>query len=293
MNTHWLTREERSSFENEGYLVVRDALSAEQAGALSAAVDRCGRDEARGFYNRPDILGLDDAFVELVDNPPVLAKIAGLLGWNIRVNHTHFNVRPPDDSSAEYPYYWHRDGGLVGTDLQDQMPMMAIKVGFYLTDMRQPDHGQTYILPLSCPRERELARDLSPHDPPPPDAVPLNVPAGAAVLFQQRVLHSQGSPNLSPVTRKAIFVQWAFRWLYPVDTMTVGDLRARVTDPVRRQMLGFDQERPPGKLSAHYYPSSDDIPLRKRLLREVGMARLCEIGPATARTITRLLKFDT
>lgn len=292
LKPYWPTPEERASFEREGYLVVRDALAPAQVEALAAAIDRCGHGESGGFHNRLDILGLDDAFLELVDNPPVLGKICGFLGWNVWVNHTHYNVRPPDRSAERYPYQWHQDGGSTSADLQDRMPMTAIKVGFYLTDLTRPGHGQTHIIPLSYAEDKHLARDMDHNAPPPPGAVQLDVPAGSAVLFQQRVFHSQGSPNLSDITRKTIFVQWAFRWLAAVDTMTLGDLPGRVTEPVRRQLLGFDEPRPPGKLSARYYPGPDDLPLRKRLLLDVGIAKLCEVGPATARMVTRLLKFE-
>lgn len=295
ISSHWPTAEERAFFEKEGYLIVPDALSPEQVETLSATIDRCSRLEGyKGdqFYNRVDILGQDDAFVQLVDNPPVLAKVSGLLGWNIWVNHTHYNVRPPDASAENYSYDWHVDGGVFSTDLQYQAPMTAIKVGFYLTDLSQPRRGQTYILPQSHPGQADRRDRYRSFTPPPAGAVPLAVKPGSAVLFQQRTLHSHGSPNLSNITRKTIFIQWAYRWLFPVDGMTLGDLGTRVGDPIRRQMLGLDQERPSGQLSARYYPMPDDLPLKLRLIQDVGIQRMCELGPAATRELTQLLNFE-
>ncbi len=288
----WPSLEEREFFEREGYLVVENALSPDQTQRLAKAVDRCGSDGNPGFFNRLDILGLDDSFIELVTNPPVLAKIAGFLGWNIWVNHTHYNVRPPDPPDETYSYHWHKDGGTFSADLQGEPPMTAIKVGFYLTDLSQPNMGQTYLIPKHFSAGKHYQDQLGPNSPPPTEAKLMKLKPGSAVLFQQRTIHSQGSPNHSQITRKTIFVQWAFRWLFPVDTMTLGNLENRTTDPIQRQMLGFTGQRPSGRLASRYYPSDVDIPLKKKLIQEVGLARLCEIGPMTTRQLTNLLKFD-
>lgn len=294
LSSCWPTSAERAFFEKEGYLVVPNALSPEQVATLSVAIERCNGEEgahSERSFNRLDILGQDDAFVDLVDNPFILGKVSGFLGWNIWVNHTHYNMRSRDASAENYRYDWHVDGGVFSTDLQYQAPMTAIKVGFYLTDLSEPNCGQTYILPGSHLGElnwRDLYKKFTP---PPEHAVPLMVKPGSAVLFQQRILHSQGSPNLSGTTRKAVFMQWAFRWLSPVDTMTLGDLESRVQDPIRRQMLGLDRKRPSGKLSARYYPTPDDLPLKNRLIQDVGILRMCELGPAATRQLTQLLDF--
>ncbi len=290
LRSHWPTSEERSFFNREGYLVVKNALTPQQIEDLSSAIDRCGHGKGDGFYNRLDILSLDPAFQTLLDSPPVFGKICGFLGWNIWVNHTHYNVRPPDSPHEAYPYRWHRDGGNVSADLQGEMPLTAIKVGFYLTDLSTPEKGQTWLIPRS--KENELSEHLGEYDLPPKEAVTINLEPGSAIMFQQRSIHSQGSPNFSNTTRKTIFVQWAFRWLYPVDTMTLGDLKDQVTDPIKRQMLGFQKERPPGKLSSQYYPVRDDLPLKDYLLKKVGLEKLAEIGPVAAQIAASYLKFD-
>ena len=292
LKKYWPTMEERASFERDGFLVVPDALTADQVKRLNAAVDRCGYGEG-GFFNRLDILGMDDAFLELIDVAPVFAKICGFLGWNIWVNHTHYNLRPADRSDSDYPYHWHQDGGNVNLDLQGQAPMTAIKVGFYLTDLSQPGCGQTYIIPRWYAGEQELPRALDPKMPPPEEAICLKVAPGTAVLFQQRTTHSQGSPNSSELDRKAIFMQWAFRWLFPVDTMTLADLEHRVEDPIRRQLLGFNEIRPEGRLSPYYYPHPADVPLKKKLIQEVGLKKLCEIGKETTRYLFGYMNFKS
>lgn len=291
LKDHWPTPEERNFFQTNGYLVVPDALSPQTIESLNGAIDRCGHGQG-GFFNRMDFLSLDNAFLELIDTPKVFAKICGFLGWNVWVNHTHYNIRPPGVRDQPYDYHWHRDGGSTSTDLHDQAPMTAIKVGFYLSDLSVTGKGNTYIIPLHI-GDRNMMKKLTSKTLPPPEAVPLTLKPGSAVMFQQRVIHSQGSPNYSEITRKTIFMQWAFRWLFPVDTMTMGNLSDEVTDPIRRQLLGLDRLREPGRLSSRYYPSLEDIPLKKKLLTEVGLAKLSEIGPGTARQLMKYLNFET
>jgi len=287
----WPSQKERDFFYNEGYLVVPDALSAEEVDRLTAAIDCCTNGKQDQFINRIDILGLDNAFLSLIDNPKVFAKICGFLGWNIWVNHTHFNIRPPDPRNEPYRYSWHRDGGTFSMDLQGDAPMTAIKVGFYLNDLTEPGRGNTYLIPLHADNPK-IMDQLSSTTPPPPEAHPLLLKPGSAVIFQQRAIHSQGSPNYSDTIRKTIFIQWAFRWLFPVDTMTVGHLADTIENPIRRQLLGIEKSRPQGCFSSRYYPSEQEIPLKKWLMREVGMLRLGEVSPATMRYLTRFLNFD-
>jgi hypothetical protein len=86
-----LTPKEREHLQEQGYLVVAEALDKAMTSRLIAAVDRVDarertpghcRDRLLSFAN---ILPEDDAFVELIDWPRVFPKVWGLLGWNIYV----------------------------------------------------------------------------------------------------------------------------------------------------------------------------------------------------------------
>lgn len=290
LRKHWITKKEREFFHREGYLTVPNALTIQEVDRLADAVDRHAPKGHQGFYNRMDIVGLDDAFVDLVDHPPVFAKICGLLGWNIWVNHSNFNVRPPTAPEAgPYPYIWHRDGGSVNFDLQAEPPLMNIKAAFFLSDASKPGRGQTWIIPRKWSEKVKL-RQLDSRELPPKAAVQLLPEAGTAILFQNRCFHSQGSPNVSNITRKTVFLQWAYRWLFPADGMTTKHLHSRVSDPVRRQLLGLLPKKKKG-FSERYYPNEADVPLQARLIDEIGLDLLDEIGPETIRGIARYLRF--
>jgi ectoine hydroxylase-related dioxygenase (phytanoyl-CoA dioxygenase family) len=268
--------------------VVRGALSPDQVARLNAAIDRVIGEEGKGSaHNRAGILALDPAFLDLVDLPTIFPKICQVLGWNVWVNHTHFNVNPPDDAGQAFVYGWHRDGGAMHLDLgthAQTMPFAYMKVGFYLTDLRQPGFGQTLMIPGSHnashddPRCEQLLAREGPwaKAAAPDDARPMLIQAGDACMFHNRLIHSQRSPNVSHVERRAIFIQWAFRWLQPVDPMYVDSLEPLERDPIRRQLLGFGSNGTfsdsygQGR-SRRYFPAEDSVPVRRYTSETLGL----------------------
>lgn len=265
MKEHRLTEEERIAFHHTGgYLEIPNALSDEQVDRIVAAVDRhSGRFAEPGFWglvNAADILGLDDAFLDLIDCPKILPKIYDLLGWNIWVYHTHMNVNPPFPPGAWSPgkpfmYAWHRDGGVMQLPT-DSAPALSIKVGFYLTDVGE-DGGPTFIVEGS-----HLESTLPEPTALPPTARPMTARRGTAVIFGNRVVHSGLSPNISKVTRKAVFVAYAYRWIQSMDRQSVAQLAGK-TSPLRQQLLGLSSTYHANGRSGRFYPIDQDVPLRR------------------------------
>jgi ectoine hydroxylase len=285
---HLLTEAETRALDQDGYIVVRGALSPDQVARLNAAIDRViGEAGKAREHHRAAILALDPAFLELADLSTIFPKICQVLGWNIWVNHTHFNVNPPDDPDKAFVYGWHRDGGAMHLDLGTHgqtMPFAYMKVGFYLTDLREPGFGQTLMVPGSHKASHDdprCAALLAREGPwsraaPPDDARPMLVDAGDACMFHNRLIHSQRSPNTSRRERRAIFIQWAFRWLQAVDPMDVDALEPGERDPIRRQLLGFgaggtfSDAYGQGR-SRSYYPSEDSVPVRRYSSETLGL----------------------
>jgi hypothetical protein len=278
-----LTAEEREDFfTRKGYLLVPDALSPELVERARAAVDRLAAPVLAAAAGAPppsvnvaDILGRDDAFLELMDCPRVFPKLWGILGWNIWVQHSHIVVNPPARPAAAsspspsgaapppFPYGWHRDGGAINRDVQLPAPLL-VKVGFYLSDVAA-DGGPTYLLEGAAPDAPIPASTELPAG-----ARPLVVKAGTAVLFGNRAIHSLRSPNTSAATRRAVFLQYGYRWIHSLDRSTVEHLAARVDpalSPVRRQLLGltttFTTAAYKGSegRSGRFVPGPDDVPL--------------------------------
>lgn len=267
MTEHHLTEAERNAFlHTQGYLEIPRALSDEQVDDLVAAVDRHAARFVEpigwGMVNAADILGLDDAFLELIDCPKILPKICDLLGWNIWVYHTHMNVNPPFPAGAWTPgnpfmYAWHRDGGVMQLPTDDAPPL-SIKVGFYLTDVDERG-GPTFIVEGS-----HLESALPEPTSLPASARPMVARRGTAVIFGNRVVHSGLSPNTSTVTRKAVFVAYAYRWIQRMDRQSVAHL-AGETNPVRQQLLGLSSTYLANGRSGRFYPTDQDVPLRRAM----------------------------
>ncbi len=255
-----LTEEERRQFQQQGYLVVPEALDHAMNERLLTAVDRVDARE-RAATVAPDrllsfanILPEDDAFLDLIDWSRTFPKVWGILGWNIYVYHTHLDVTPRVQQPPSRPVAWHQDSMRVNDEIEcHPRPRLSLKVGYYLTDVSGPDWGNTLLLPgshlqdeLDCPDDGTAS---------PPGAIPLRVPAGAALLLDRRLWHSR-SPNFGPHTRKVIWIGYAYRWLRPKDEMTVGRLVERA-DLIRRQLLGHAS-----CANSAYDPEDKDVPLR-------------------------------
>jgi len=265
--------DEEREFGELGFLTIPDALSQEKTARLVAALDKLTQDEPDNIHNIADIFGLSDDFLDLIDLPTVLPMIRRLLGNNIWVNLSHLNVNPPPSveqrENRNIDYGWHRDGGAINTDVPPPAPLLSIKVGFYLSDLSEPGFGQTYLVRGSHKSGEALPDNHSL----PSTAAPVCVKAGTAILIDRRMIHSIRSPNTSQITRRAIFIQYAFRWMCSVDAMTVEPLRDRC-NPTQLQLLGLSGgyhtiDGAKGR-SGRYYPSDRDVPMGTTTLGRIG-----------------------
>jgi ectoine hydroxylase-related dioxygenase (phytanoyl-CoA dioxygenase family) len=263
---HRLTAGERRQFEEQGYLIVEDALPEDWRRALIAAVDRVDTEERRrhGYGSHHQLLlegfiERDPAFLELLDWPRTFPKVWGLLGWNIYAYHTHLGVNPPvapDQPRETRRLHWHQDSGRVNLDIATHpRPRLSLKVAYFLTDMREPGQGNFSIIPgshlhdtLAQPADRVSD---------PPGAMPVCVGPGTAVFFDRRLWHS-ASPNWSDRTRKVLFYGYAYRWLQPVVHLTWPTEVLEACSPIRRQLLGASARR----VNSSYFPGDADVPLR-------------------------------
>lgn len=260
---HVLTDQQRQFFNTHGYLIIPDALNETVTAHLIEVVDRVDARERTEEHGRQllsvaNIVAEDEALIQLVDCPTTFPKIWGILGWNIYLYHSHLDVTP--SANVEFQTWsvaWHQDSMRVNDEIEsDPRPRLSVKIGYYLTDASQTDHGNTLIVPgshlqnsLDCPTNGESN---------PAGAEPLCVSAGSAVILDRRIWHTR-SANTSEVTRKVIWYGYSYRWLRPKDEMTVEQLYPQLT-PIQRQLLGDG-------LSANgvYDPTNEDVPLRSWL----------------------------
>ena len=249
MDFVYLKPEQRHSFAEDGFLVVRNALDAETVERLIKAGDR----RAEAFLMKPEVLdktdynqldlrpGLlaDEPFFALVSQSSTVPLIVQLLGTNIHLHSTALIYkRPEDPGSAPFRRGWHRDIR-IPKDLGHQgLPLVGIKVCYCLTDFHQPDSGMTVFARKSHLSNEALALAKGKVDPTNMEACDLILNSGDAVLFENRIFHT-AAPNRSNRVSRVLMYGYAYRWMKPEVYLDVPDQRLlEKADPVSRQLLG-------------------------------------------------------
>jgi ectoine hydroxylase-related dioxygenase (phytanoyl-CoA dioxygenase family) len=244
---HDLLNEQAARFERDGMLIIEDAVPVETIDRVRAATDRIvaeaeqpgrwigkavsatRRVEYRGLFN------LDEAFLDLLAPQNVFPLMVRLLSPNIHMMSSQLLYAHPHQEPRPYHGGWHRD--VIGTseDLgYDKTPRVAIRVGYYLSDVSEPGSGITLFAPGSHQLKEPIALPRGGRD---PDTwLRPKIKPGDAVLWENRTFHAPEN-NTSANTRKALMVQYGYRWLRPVDFLDHPPELLAKCDPVARQLL--------------------------------------------------------
>ena len=243
----------RRELETQGFAVIEGALAPAEVARLREAVERVRAREARNgdALHRLGFVGLDDAFLELLDHPATFPLVADVLGWNVYMYHCHLDVHPPAPDAAPQ-WRWHQDGGRQNVELASPRPRLSLKIAYFLTDVPTAEHGALKVLPGSH------TIDTLPRDREPLEAVPLLVRAGTAVVLDRRLWHARGD-NRSQETRVALFYAYTYRWIRPRDELGLDPRLVERLDPVKRQLLGAGTSA-----IGYWIPTDEDVPLRAR-----------------------------
>ena len=265
-----LTMEQRRQWDAEGYLVIKNALSPTEVAELTAAVDRLdaesqaeGRDP-NAFLSALNVVERDDVFLNLVDHSSHLGIVVDLLGANIQMKLSQVMVRPPTPTPGSR---WHVDGPgpYPFPNLNGVMPLIQLKIGWFLTDVDNPDMGNFVVipgshangLPPSAVQAIAASQQAAQIEIAVPGARQVMVRAGDALLFHQGVWHAVAH-NASNVRRKNLYYVYSPLWMRLVDRFqTSPEILAR-SNPVRRQLLG-DLITPGSSM----FPSDETAPLMR------------------------------
>jgi ectoine hydroxylase len=260
---HLLTDAERSAFDADGFLLVRDALGEPLRSEIESIVDEHDSEFRStpgvgpfNVLNEHDLIGKEPRWLELLDLPATFPKVFGIMGWHIKLFHTQLLVTPPVGPAAQPGGYgWHQDNNRMNRDLETEIhPMISLKVGYFLTDVSAPGHGNLCVVPGSHRLTRGefvVGRDGQPSG-----AIEVLANPGDAIVFDRRLWHSASS-NRSARSRKFLTFGYSYRWLQPKSAMRHDDLLTMV-DPVRRQLLGACTSA-----NGYYDPQPEDVPLRE------------------------------
>jgi len=231
----------REQFERDGFVVMRNALNADQVNHFIHIVDKLaheerGDDETQTVEIR-NAVARDAALLPLLDWKSTFPLMTEIMGWNIQLTTSHVFVRPPTpkENDTFKAIGWHCDGPNPHFPvINNQQPRMYAKVGFFLTDLSQPDRGNLRVVPGShlC-AERPKCNDNGE----PVDAIQVLTKPGDAVFFEQRTWHAVG-PNYAPHARKNIYIGYCHRWLKAIDFITQDEELIAKANPIQQQLLG-------------------------------------------------------
>ncbi|MBW7459290.1 phytanoyl-CoA dioxygenase family protein, partial [Paenibacillus sepulcri] len=155
---------------------------------------------------------------------------------------------------------WHQDGphpqfpeinGLAAT--------YYIKTCYMLSDMSEPNRGNTKIIPRSHnvvyrPDTQNVREEL-------PDEMQVCGEPGDVFIFPQNLWHA-GAPNQSSFTRRQLFLGYSPIWMRPIDYKTASERLLKDASPIRRQLLGEISDNP----FKYYVPDDSMVPLKQLVL---------------------------
>jgi ectoine hydroxylase len=271
-----ITDEQRTDFDRDGYLIIRDAIPPELLERLTEAQDRVyAQQKDQGLLNPEDqsmhlmgFLHRDKVFLELLELPAVFPLVWGILGWNIHAYHHHIDVHPGVSKDVGKTWRWHQDGGRQNLEIETEpvRPLLSIRSVYYLSDLSEPGRGNFMCIPGShktsrLPRPEDLAGDFEQ----PPGAIEVCAGQGDVMLFDRRIYHGR-SDNYSGITRRCLFIGWTYRWIAPHEDriLSPGHPWWNELTPVQQQLLGAGQD------SLSFWGIGDSYPLRE-YLRERGL----------------------
>ncbi|HET9394314.1 MAG TPA: phytanoyl-CoA dioxygenase family protein [Candidatus Rubrimentiphilum sp.] len=198
-----LTDAERATLDTDGYVIV-DLLNAEQLAKVRTAIDRLIAQarldptwRAGGTLHLIDLVN-DPAFDPVWKSPRLLAAIAHILGYDLKIGSLAYRAPKPGYGAQTL----HADYMQVHSG--EYMAATAIVA---LVDFTA-ENGPTRIVPGSH-RQRNTPTPAD-ADTPHPSQRLMQCKAGSAIVFNGHVLHS-GTRNVSNETRHALQITFAKR----------------------------------------------------------------------------------
>jgi len=288
---HPIDAEQLAHFDQQGYLVVRNALDSNTISTLIEASDRLIASDrqvnrqrtANGLYDGfRNSVTLDDAYLPLMTHPTILPIVVQLLGANLHLMTSHLIYKHPDPAGAPSTHRtpgWHRDYAQAMHDLGHySIPRIELKCAYYFTDLSEPNSGATLVSPGSNHLQAPIQIPAGQVDP--ANTVEPLLNPGDCLIFENRTWHA-GATNLSGWIRKGIMIGYGYRWVMPMDFRKQDAAFVERLTPLQRYLVGeqWDDE-------VNFQPNGGANPL-KAWCQANGLPVARHFGPQQA--ITNIL----
>ena len=259
----------KREFAEQGYLFLPGVLDEERVRRLNEAVDAVLAEEEESLsYNIYNSVERHPEFFGLIDHPSVLPLVVNLLGYNIQLHISHLTVRKPnpklEKTKTNSFINWHQDGP------HPQFPKIGgvtatyyVKACYILSDMSQPDRGNTKLIPGSHnkpfdPNDKDVRHRLD-------GEIQVCGKPGDVFLFAQNLWHA-GAPNTSEFTRRQLFIGYSPIWMRPIDYHQASPGLLEGASPIRRQLLGQISD----DKFKYYVPEESMVPLKALYIDDQG-----------------------
>lgn len=227
-----------TTFREQGYAKLENFLSEDRVARLNRAIDEVLAEEPDSYvYDVRHSVERHPEIAALIDDPSVLPIVVNLLGYNIQLHLSHLTEKRynPNQQPAKNAGGWHQDGPVpTFPHVGGVTPLLYMKICYILSDLSEPNRGNTTVVPQSGNHPFNLQYkengDVE-------GAVQICGKPGDAFIFAQNIWHSP-SPNWSTLTRRQLFMGYAYLWMKPLDYHQVADHMFENASPERRQLLG-------------------------------------------------------
>ena len=269
---------ETFEFDRQGFLVIRKLLGSAEVAALSAAVEeleehalrhvplpprkRSGwghvyhANPERGYHARgeraegktlmiEDFWNADPAFDLLLDHPPTMSYIHGIVKQRPTINNSEIRIRYRGNASGCH-------GGTVSASqkyrysfTEHGIDCMMVRMVYFIHDCSD-EQGAFCVAPGTHKSNLPSPYGTDPDED--PDMVGLEVEAGDAILFTENLRHG-GFTNRSRQTRKTLHVGYGPHWMMSQNIATM-DERQHITEETFARLTEAQQDLfrayPPG-----------------------------------------------
>lgn len=206
-----LTPEQRTSLDENGYLVLRDHMGTELLEGFRARTDELLESEgATAGHETPqgggvaalaDLLNKGDVFLRCYSDPAVLAAARLVLGGEFRVNSLNYRASLPGNGHQGLHADW------AGPVAPGEFHIMN---SMWCLDDFTAENGATRAVPGSHRSDRvpkdEMADTLDEH----PRQLYLTAPAGSVVIFNAHLWHG-GTLNSTDARRRGMTMSFVLR----------------------------------------------------------------------------------